>query len=117
MNATQARYAVIELESVERDYGMAGTIAIVESPEHGRLLIEDGFGGIDSLQGGSVRWKHGMAVKLQPGDTLESLRQIDPSFQYETSYYEAMKNCLDPSRPILPWEGYVIENVAKACGL
>jgi hypothetical protein len=105
------------LETVERDYGMPGTIAIVDLPKGTRLLIEDAFGGIDTLQGGAVRWKHGFAAVLQPGDTLESLRKIDPSYAFDVSYYEATKNGLDDTRPLLTWEGYVIENIAKSVGL
>lgn len=106
---------LIELENVSREYGLDGTVAIINHPEHGRLFIADGFGGQDSLDGGSVRWRHGMAIKLQPDDTLDSLRNT-PWNDY-CDLIDAMLKGHDDSRPVLDWHGPVIESLAKQAGL
>jgi hypothetical protein len=106
---------VIEQEQVERDYGMQGTEAIVEHPDHGLIYIADGFGGVDTMRGGAVRWEHGMAVKLQPGDTLESL--LETEWNESTSLFRAMLEGYDEARPVLEISGRQIAAIAKAAGL
>jgi hypothetical protein len=104
--------AVIEIEQVERDYGLAGTVAIVETSNHKRFLIRDGFGGIDTLAGGAVRWKHGAAYELQPGDTLESLRST--AWNEEVTLYDAVLHGRDDSRPVVEFHP---ECFARSAGL
>jgi hypothetical protein len=106
---------VIEQEQVERDYGMQGVEAIVEHPEHGLIYIADGFGGMDTMRGGAVRWEHGMAVKLQPGDTLENLRETE--WNDSTTLFRAMLEGYDESRPVLQLTGRQVSAIAKAAGL
>lgn len=105
---------LIESESVERDYGFAGTIAIVEHSTHGRLLIQDGYGEMD-LRGGMVRWEHGMVIKLQPADTIESLRA--DMGKVPVSDWERMVHGYDDARPVLGWDGRMVAAIAKSAGL
>ena len=104
---------LIEIEHVERDYGMAGVNAVVESSDGKRLLICDGFGGVDSLQGGSVRWQHGMVVELQPTDSIESLRTGE--WNDMTTHWDAMIHGYDKDRPILV--GINPEGLAVSAGI
>ena len=103
---------LIEAEKVERDYGFTGTNAIVES-DGKRLLICDGFGGMDSLQGGAVRWRHGMAIELKPEDTIESLRAGE--WNETTTHWDAVIHGRDKDRPILV--GVNPEGLAEASGI
>ena len=98
---------VIETRDVERDYGFRGTNAIIDHPKHGRLLVCDGFGGMDTLRGGAVRWEHGIVVLLRADDTFAT---IDPTWDYVRHGY-------DDDRPIQMWGGQAIASLAKACGL
>ena len=106
---------VIETETVDRDYGMHGTNAIIDHPRHGRLLLRDGFGGMDDLRGGAVRWEHGIAVQLQPTDTLASLRAGN-DYEHATAFERVVKG-YDDSRPVLDWTGDMVAQVAKSAGL
>lgn len=111
----QQKSHLVEIESVGREYGFNGTQAIIDHPEHGRLFITDGFGGIDTLHRGSVRWTHGMAIKLQPADTLDSLR-AQPWNDY-MDLFDAILHGLDDRRPVMQWYGVVIKNLAAQAGL
>jgi hypothetical protein len=106
---------IIEIKTTPRDYGMAGTQAVVDHPKHGRLLIEDGFGGMDQLRGGCVRWEHGSVYQLQPGDTISSLEAAEWNDNYNG--LQAVVNLLDDSRPYLQWDGSAIAAVSKKAGL
>lgn len=103
---------LIESENVERDYGMRGTNAIVEV-DGKRLLICDAFGGIDSLDGGAVRWRHGVMIQLQSSDTLESLRA--GKWNESVCLWDAVTHGHDDSRPILTGES--IADLAAIAGL
>lgn len=116
---TTSKSILIDTQEVERDYGFEGTRAIVDTAEHGRILIEDGFGGMDSLEGGCVRWKHGSAYKLQPEDTFESLEE-DSDFEscgVTISKLDAIIQQCDDSRPYLQWSGHVVASIAKSLGI
>ncbi len=91
---------IIERANVVRDYGFRGVEAIIETPQHGRVYIADGYGGQDDLRGGAVRWAHGLALKLQPGDTLASLQAPD-SWNEGTTILSAAINGYDTTRPLL----------------
>lgn len=106
---------ISETRTVARDYGMAGTLAIIDHPTHGRLLIEDGFGGMDSLEGGCVRWKHGAAYQLQPGDTFEALDE-DLGIDCMTRL-SAIVAQLDDARPWLAWNGHAVASLARSLRL
>lgn len=95
-----------EIGAYDMDYNMI----IIDTDKHGRILLTDGFGGMDSIDGGMYLWRHGLAIKLQPGDTLEKLENMD--WNTETSYLDAVLHGIDNERPILNWPGYLIEKVA-----
>lgn len=107
---TTTKITLIERDCTEADYGMMADMAIVEHPKHGRLFIREGYGGEDSLAGGAIRWRHGIAIRIQPGDTLESLRANPDG-------YLNMVQGFDPDRPVLAWDGHSVEAVARAVGL
>lgn len=109
-----SKVIIIEQRDVERDYGFRGVEAIVEHEAHGRLLVCDGFGGKDSLRGGSVRFEHGMVCKLHDDDTFDSL---DADWNDYTTVKSAIQAGYDGSRPVLDWGGHVIARLAKSCGL
>jgi len=108
---SNATAKIIEKIDVERDYGLIGTALVIDHEKHGRLLLNDGFGGIDTPAGGAVRWRHGMAVKLLPSDTIESL-QSTPWNDY-ASTYDAVLAGHDKNRPVLDWTGDMVERLAK----
>jgi len=105
---------VFEKRDVTRDYGLAGVEAIIEHPTAGRLLIADGFGGTDSLAGGAVRWRHGLACRLWPDDTFDVL---DQPWNAGTSLADAVTAGHDNDRPVLDWSGRTIASVAAIAGL
>lgn len=107
---TTTKCTLIESTLVDADYGMLCRLAIVEHPKHGRLFLREGYGGEDSLAGGAIRWRHGLAIRIQPADTLESL-QRDPDG------YLNMVQGFDVERPVLAWDGASVEAMAHAAGL
>lgn len=106
---------IVESEQVERDYGFKGTQMIIDHPNRGRLMLCDGFGGMDSLDGGAVRWRHGMAVQLRTGDTFESLRaEIKEAFEHPGQHLGPLFSGVMDGREVLPWSGSAIEAMAEA---
>lgn len=105
---------LIEKIVLEGPYEMAVTQAIVEHTAHGRILITQGFGGMDSLEGGCVRWKHGLTVRLLPHDTFDTL---DAPYNEWASVKEAALSGYDADRPVLPMEAGEIQRIAEAAGL
>lgn len=103
---------IIEQEAREGQYGMTYSTMVVEHQEHGRLLLVEGFGGMDSVQGGAYRWEHGVACRLQSGDTLESLHA--EAWNEGTSRYEAVVAGRDDSRPVLEWSGHAIRAIVAS---
>lgn len=101
---------IIEQETREGQYGMDHTAMVVDHPEHGRLLLVDGFGGVGAPKGGAYRWEHGIVCRLQPGDTLESLRATP--WSDIATLYEAVVQGRDATRPILEWSGDAIRGLA-----
>ena len=102
---------LIEQRKVECEYQFTGTDAIIDHPKYGRLFICDGFGGMDELRGGAIRWEHGMAIKLLPGDTLDVLHANNASILFYARIGD------DNSRPVLPWTGMMVAAVARTAGL
>ena len=70
---TATMNALIETDSRRGAYDMTQTRAIIQHHSLGRILILQGFGGMDSLEGGSYRWKYGMCYKNSEIDTIESV--------------------------------------------
>ena len=114
-NTNQNTASLVEWENVAREYGFDGTQAIIDHPVHGRLFICDGYGGQDTPNGGTVRWRHGMAIKLQAGDTLDSLRS-SPWNDFG-DLFDAVLSGYDDTRPVMEWHGPVIEALANQVGL
>jgi len=103
---TKAQNELIEEFSRRGAYDMLQTLAIVDHHTHGRVLISQGFGGMDSLEGGTYRWKHGYVVKVSSTDTIEHLLAYgDAGFQNV--------DLLDR----IDWPGHVISKVAESVGL
>ena len=106
---------LIEKQTVLLEYGFKGTLAIVDHPVLGRLLLTDGYGGENTPRGGAVRWEHGRVAQLQPGDTLESLRA--DNWNRITRLLNAVINGYDDTRPLKNWNGLAIEQIAQQAGL
>lgn len=109
------KITLIERRDVKRNYGFAGTEAVIDHPTHGRMLLCDGFGGIDSISGGTVRWAHGMAIKLHDGDTFETLDGAQ--WTNDVTLMQATQHGYDDTRPVLDWDGLAIARAAAAAGL
>jgi len=109
---------LVETQAVERDYGFDGTQAIIDT-NNGRLLIKDGYGGVDTLAGGCVRWRHGAAYALQPGDTFKSMSaKFGTCYGKDVSILSAVFEQADEARPYLPyWSGDAIAAVARQLGI
>lgn len=112
---TQVKISLVDKINVTRDYGFDGVIAIVDHADHGRLLIEDGYGGEMSLDGGCVRWRHGSAYQLQADDTFETLNNL--VFNNCISGLDVATKQLDQNRSWIDWDGHVVEKIAKLAGL
>lgn len=103
---------IVELEEIELAYGFVGTSAIVDHPALGRLWLLEGFGGINTAEGGRAGWRYGIAVQLQPTDTLKTL-ESEPLNDY-TTLKSAVKAGHDPTRPMLQLD---VAELAQACGV
>lgn len=104
-----------EQDQLVGKYNQTQTVAVVEHPKHGRLLLMTGYGGEEDPAGGAHRWRHGMVVSLQPGDTLTSLR--GEKWNDGTSLFDAVAMGMDDTRPIKDWSGHAMESFAKKAGL
>ncbi len=104
---------LIAHRNVTRDYGLEGNEAIVDT-DNGRILITDGFCGIDSPRGGAVRWDGGIVYSLKPDDTFDTLGGM---WNDTTTHMQALLAGYDDDRPMLMWDGYVIETLASSLGL
>lgn len=102
---------IIERETETGQYGHSHDVMVVEHPEHGRLLLVEGFGGMDAPRGGAYRWEHGAVYRLQPNDTLASLRESE--WNEWTNLYEATVHGYDDTRPPLDWSGVMVQSLAE----
>ena len=103
---------VIETGSQDKAYGMMRDYMIVEHPEHGRLLIVEGFGG-DDVEGQMYRWRHGVVAQIKGSDTMETLEAGE--WNEHTSLLDAVLAGVDTERPMLDWDGIMIERMVDAC--
>lgn len=103
-----SKATLIETDKIKGAYDIDCTIAIVEHPDHGRLLVQEGFGG-DGVEGETYRWRHGIAAKIKNDDTIQSLR--DGEWNNYTSTLEAVCAGQDASRPLLEWPGHIIDTM------
>lgn len=104
---------VVEQRDVEREYGFGGVEAIIDHSTHGRLYIADGFGGMDPLGGGCVRWRHGIVCGLKADDDLDALDEWHSGCTVHTR----MLAGYDTDRVPLDWPGRQISALAAASGL
>jgi hypothetical protein len=102
---------LIERNTLTGDYNLTKQAMIVEMSDGRRIYLIEGFGGMDSLEGGQNRWRHGAAVQILPTDTLDSL--AEDSGEYHVTSYERMMHGYDEQRPVLDWDGSVIDRVAR----
>lgn len=68
---------VVETGTFAGRYDLPGRHALVDDPRHGRLYITEAYGGEGTLDGGAYRWRHGLAIKVPAGTTLEEARKLD----------------------------------------
>lgn len=68
---------VVETGTFVGRYGLPGHDAVVDDPRYGRLYITEEYGGVGTLGGGAYRWRHGLAIRVPVGTTLEEARKID----------------------------------------
>jgi len=101
---------LIEKRETEGAYGMISESMIVDTDKHGRLLVSDGFGGMDNQAGGMYRWKHGTVTQLQPDDSFETLSADWNDF---VTIEQAARQGYDPNRPVLEWPGHMIAGFVK----
>ena len=106
---------LIEISQRHGAYDLGCSAAIIDSRKHGRLLLHQGFGGMDSLAGGSYRWRHGIVARLQPADTLASL--AEENWNDHMSRLDAILEACDPTRPVLNFRGAAIAALARQAGL
>ena len=101
---------LVEKRELDGKYGFKVTEAIIELPlPTGRMLICNGFGGMDELRGGAVRWEHGIAIKLRSSDTFAVLDKDDTLYNARHGYGE--------DREIMQWDGFYLEKIARSLGL
>jgi hypothetical protein len=100
---------LIEKREQEAQYNMTTESMILDTDTHGRLLITDGWGG-DDVNGYCYRWRHGLAIQIKTDDTFEVL---DRPWNEWTDTINAVLTGNDPERPILDWNGFAIEKIAK----
>ena len=110
-----ATATIIERETDRAEYDLPRTMAIIDHAEHGRLLLAQGFGGMDDLRGGMYRWCHGSIQQLRPDDTFASLRAAE--WTPGISLLSAVLDGRDRTRPGLNWTGAMIAACAEATGL
>jgi hypothetical protein len=100
---------VIERDSERGVYERWQDAMVIDHPEHGRLLLVEGFGGTDSLRGGAYRWEHGAVCRLRPDDTLDGLRA--GAWNEQVTLLGAVLAGHDESRPVLEWRGDEIQAI------
>lgn len=93
------RSMLVEADTVRGQYDLPCEIRIIDHARYGRLLLVEGFGGMDTVQGGTYRWEHGAAYRLLPTDTLAALRNGE--WNESTTLYEAVIAGYEDSRPPL----------------
>lgn len=103
---------IIEKRTVSGQYDLNCDQMIIDHPKHGRLLLAEGFGGMDSPAGGMYRWCHGIVVKLQVDDSFASLEAGE--WNDYCNLYQAVIQGYDKSRPVLQWDGNMINSVVTS---
>lgn len=117
MHTTIIEPALVETETVIREYGMRGNRAIVDHPGHGRIYIEDGYCGHGTLDGGMVRWRGGFAARVRPDDTLASLDAWADNHGDPISVRDAIVYWASADRTMLEVSGDSLTKIAHRVGL
>lgn len=99
----KAKTTLIDADTKIGAYDMHIARMLVDHAELGRLLISQGFGGMDKLCGGAYRWRHGIALSVPADATLASLDKED-----------AECGPLSETHPMIDWDGVVIDKIAQA---
>lgn len=100
---------LIESQTKWGAYGLMCDEAIINHHKYGLIYITECF--YDRYS-----WEYGMAVKLQPGDTLDSLCETAETRGMH-SVKERMMEGYDDDRPILDLHGESIEKIARSVNL
>jgi hypothetical protein len=101
---------MIETDTNDGIYNLPCTEMIVRLTDGRRVYLSEGFGGISSLEGGQYRWKYGIAIAIHETDTLETLHA--DTGEYNCDSYERMMAGYDETRPVLGWDGVIINGMA-----
>lgn len=112
----QAAATLVEADDYSGAYDMRCTYALIDTAKHGRLLIVEGFGGMDSLSGGAYRWRHGEAYRVAADATLEGLREADSAYRGGDGT-RLGDYTHGPEAAGEVWPGAAIAALAKAAGL
>ena len=107
--------AIIEQIEVVRDYEFRGVEAIISHPKYGFLLVADGFGYHSEFSGGAVRWEHGIAAQIKPGDSLDNMDL--EKWNDGLTLKQAVLLGLDDGRPILEVSGSMLAAMVASAGL
>lgn len=108
MKTATKKSVVIEVERNHGAYEMIRERAIIDHHKHGRILIIEGWCGMDDIRGGAYRYSGGAVYQLKPDDTFASLA----AEQEQTG-----NDHLAGIRQLLDWTGAMIDRVAKSAGL
>lgn len=103
---------LIETTRTKGIYGLPADEMIVELKDGRRVWLLEFYGGEDTSQGGQYRWRHGVAIQVLPTDTLASLHEDNGEWAEGTHSRDAILSGYDDRRPLLYWDGNVIERVA-----
>lgn len=104
--ATKSR--VVDVDRQSGAYDMIRECAIIDHHKHGRILITEGWCGMDDIRGGAYRYTGGAVYQLKPDDTFASL--ADEQEQTGNDHLAGIRQLLD-------WTGAMIDRVAKSAGL
>ena len=98
---------LIQNDKLRGAYEFWQTRAIIQHHSLGRILIVQGFCGMDALEGGSYRWKSGKCYKISDTDTIESVFAVST----ETGFRDV--HGLQSEE----FSGKIINKIAESVGL
>ena len=104
------KWKIIEKETNKAEYDMDCVSMIVENENGERYLMQEGFGGMDTMAGGAIRWRHGLIIKIKAGETFST---FEKEWNESATLRDAMLRGYDDERPILDWSGTIIEKIAN----
>jgi len=104
-------WKIIESDVNKAEYDIDCIRMIVENEKGERYYMQEGFGGMDTMSGGYVRWRHGLIIRIKQGETFSTFEKM---WNEGTTHRSAMLNGYDDERPVLEWSGHTIEKIANA---